>query len=169
MAKIYLVICMFSVVVPFIKNNEPREKINLHYEWPSKFQGKKLVKLELSEQEKTFSQNFPGEIARFYDGRRQIIMRYVVQATRKLHSAVECLKAHGCSVKYLPLFKDHDGSLWSSFSTERKGQRLLIKERITNFYGEPWSDVSAWYWQALFNPETGPWLVITLVENQHQD
>jgi hypothetical protein len=164
MAKVYLLICLLSASIPLFQQ-EPEAHISQDYQWPAEYEGNALVQLELTEQEAAFSKGFPGQVARFHDGQREIIMRYVEQATRKLHSSAECLKAHGCKIKHLPLYKDKEAGLWSSFTTERKGQNLLIKERITDFYGSQWSDVSAWYWHALFNPNTGPWLVISVIES----
>jgi len=49
----------------------------------------------LSNRETRLMNRFPGRIARFTDGNREIILRYVASPTRTLHPAAECFEAVG--------------------------------------------------------------------------
>ena len=162
-AKTYFLICLVLSLLPFFIERE-NVQAGVEFVWPSIFEGRSLTRLPLSEKEKIFIGSFPGQTARFHDGEREVIMRIVTTATRKLHSAAECLKAHGCAIKHLPIYKDDKGRLWSCFSTKRNGQSLKIREYISDDRGRQWSDVSAWYWHALFNESEGPWTVICVAE-----
>jgi exosortase/archaeosortase family protein len=71
--------------------------------FPATFEGFEIKKLPLSERESYFLEDFPGHIGRFSDGKREIIIRYVWEATRKLHPASDCFRATGYSTKPLPL------------------------------------------------------------------
>ena len=37
-----------------------------------------------------------------------------------------------------------------------------VCERIVDHEGQAFTDVSAWYWAAIFNQSRGPWLVTTV-------
>src|ERR1051325_11477965 len=95
----YLVACAVAAVVPFV---------SAQYEtaagtapaisfpgWPSKFNGKTLTPLALNEMETSFASDFPGRIARFTDGNREIIIRWVTEPTRKLHPSSDCFQGLG--------------------------------------------------------------------------
>src|SRR5262245_8451285 len=60
--------------------------------WPSTFEGRSLRELPLSEREERFGAGFPGRIARFTDGQRELIIRWVAAPTRQLHSAADCFR-----------------------------------------------------------------------------
>jgi hypothetical protein len=134
--------------------------------WPTEFEGKTLTPLPLTELEQTFNADFPGKIARFTDGKREIIVRWVTEPTRKLHPASDCFQGLGYSVKPLPLHRDEKSSLWSSFAAVKGNDRLRVYERIHSDSGETWTDVSAWYWSAL-RTHTGSWWALTVAEKEH--
>jgi hypothetical protein len=135
--------------------------------WPSAFAGKTLTQLPLNEMEKQFATEFPGRIARFSDGEREIIIRWVTEATRKMHPASDCFQGLGYSVKPLAAYRDQNGSLWASFAATKGDQQLRVYERINSDSGETWTDVSAWYWSALRQRGSGSWWAITVAEKQH--
>jgi hypothetical protein len=130
------------------------------------FAGKTLTQLPLNEMEKQFATEFPGRIARFSDGEREIIIRWVTEATRKMHPASDCFQGLGYSVKPLAAYRDHDGSLWASFAATKGDEQLRVYERINSDSGETWTDVSAWYWSALRQRGSGSWWAITVAEKQ---
>ncbi len=66
--------------------------------WPQTFEGRSLTELALTKREIAFAEDFPGRIARFSDGRREIILRWVALATRRLHPASDCFKGLGYSI-----------------------------------------------------------------------
>jgi hypothetical protein len=132
--------------------------------WPARFEGKTLIVLPLSEREKRFGSDFPGQIGRFTDGEHEVIIRWVTAATRKLHSASDCFEGIGFRVQPLPLHVDGDGLLWATFIATRGSERLRVYERIYADTGESWPDVSAWYWAAAREHTAGPWWAVTVAE-----
>lgn len=134
--------------------------------WSSTFAGKPVTQLPLNEMEKTFASDFPGRIMRFSDGEREIIVRWVTEATRMLHPASDCFQGLGYTVKPLAAHRDQNGSLWASFAATKGDERLLVKEQIISDDGETWTDVSAWYWSALRHEGSGSWWAITVAEKQ---
>ena len=129
--------------------------------WPAQFEGRALTALPLSELEQRFQQNFPGRVGRFSDGRREVILRWVAEGSRKLHSASDCFKANGHGVTPQPIHVAA-GQRWSGFIAAKAGRRLLVRERIHDGAGAQWSDVSAWYWTAQLGRSTGPWWAVTV-------
>ncbi|UUZ53476.1 hypothetical protein LP419_32515 [Massilia sp. H-1] len=82
------------------------------------FEGKPLTALPPSPIEEKFQQNFPGRVGRFSDGKREIILRYVAQGTRKLHPASDCFKANGYALVPLPIAV-MGTERWSGFRATR--------------------------------------------------
>lgn len=133
--------------------------------WPESYEGRPLTPLPLSSREEAFGRDFPGLIARFSDGRREIIVRYVTQATRRLHPAADCLKGVGYTITPLPVRREPSGALMSCQRAERAGQFLNVCEGIRNGRGDHWPDASAWYWSALISGATGPWWSFVVSES----
>lgn len=132
--------------------------------WPLSFEGRKLQRVELSERERRFESGFPGRIAKFTDGERTLIFRWVTAATRKLHPASHCFRGVGYTVKSEPLRVAADSTLWGSFSCKRGDETLIVRERISDGSGSSWTDVSSWYWHAILGRTKGPWQSVTVVE-----
>jgi hypothetical protein len=61
---------------------------------------------------------------------------------------------------------DTKGARWSSFGARRGHEQLRVRERITDEHGGEWSDVSAWYWSVLLRKTNGPWLAVTIAEDE---
>jgi hypothetical protein len=114
--------------------------------------------------EQRFASDFPGRIARFSDGEREVVIRWVSRETRKLHPASDCFRGSGYAITPEPLAVDADGTRWGSFLASRGAQRLHVRERIYDASGEEWTDVSAWYWAATAGKSRGPWWAITTAE-----
>lgn len=134
--------------------------------WPQQFEGETLQALSLSEREQRFSDGFPGRIGRFTDGKREVIIRWVTEPTRKLHPASHCFEGTGFQTQPLPIHVDEYGSLWSSFLATRGIEKLRVYERIYNENGQSWPDVSAWYWTAIRQHTSGPWWAVTIAEKE---
>ncbi|HZB43668.1 MAG TPA: hypothetical protein VE360_00420 [Pyrinomonadaceae bacterium] len=132
--------------------------------WPTHFEGRALTRLPLSEREERFGGDFPGHIARFTDGRRELIVRFVTEPTRKLHPASDCFAGLGYRVRPLPVRVDEAGARWGSFTAERGGETFRVHERIHADGGGSWADVSAWYWAAAMGDHAGPWWAVTVAE-----
>ena len=119
--------------------------------------------LGLSAREQYFLNDFPGQIGRFSDGSREIIIRRVTEATRKLHPASDCFRAIGYTVTPLPLRTDEYGKRWSSFSAVKDGETFRVYERIEDNHSREWTDPSSWYW-SVWGQETNEWWAWTVAE-----
>ena len=164
----YIVACAVAALMPFL--SAPSQSLGdagavAFPGWPAEFEGKPLTPLPLTELEQRFNADFPGKIGRFTDGKREIIIRWVTEATRKLHPASDCFQGLGYSVKPLAVHRDDNGSLWSSFAATKGHDRLRVYERINSDAGQTWTDVSAWYWAA-FQAGSGSWWAITIAEKE---
>jgi len=162
----YIIACAMAAFVPFLSahSEQPSANAVVFPGWPNQLDGKTLTPLPLTELEQRFMSDFPGRIGRFTDGEREIVIRWVIEGTRKLHPASDCFQGLGYSIKPLALHRDDSGSLWSSFSASKGNERLRVYERINSESDESWTDVSAWYWSALH--QGGPWWAITVAEKE---
>jgi exosortase/archaeosortase family protein len=124
---------------------------------PDHFEGRSLTSRPLVGDELEISGAFPGRIARFNDGTNEIIIKQVVRATRKLHMAEVCFKSWGYALEHQPMAVDAEGQVWTTFTAEKNGRRLRVRECVKGPEGQHWPDVSAWYWSALAHPDAGPW------------
>ncbi len=121
--------------------------------------------LGLSERERFFLEDFPGQIGRFSDGNREIVIRRVTEATRKLHPASDRLEAVGYSTTPLPVKLDEAGKRWACFSAVKSDERLRVCERIEDDQGGAWTDVSSWYWSA-WGKGQSEWWAFTVAEKE---
>jgi len=167
---LYLIICTLAALMPTIplRSKQAHSPIPgvAFSGWPVQLEGRALRALPLTERELRFGGDFPGQIGRFTDGRREVIIRWVTGATRRLHPASDCFEGIGFSVRPLPLHIAGDGSRWSSFTATRGNEHLRVRERIYTNTGESWTDVSSWYWAAVRETSAGPWWAITVAETE---
>ncbi len=159
-----LITAFASATAPLLSSNQPAAATAGFDGWPSTYEGRPLTPLPLSAREQSFAEGFPGRIARFSDGRREIILRHVAAATRRLHPASDCYKGLGFDIEPLPLRRDANGQPLGCF-TARKGEtRQTVCEGLRDTEGAAWSDVSQWYWEALFGQSRGPWWSIVVAQ-----
>jgi hypothetical protein len=130
--------------------------------WPREFQGRALTRVPLAESERRFLADFPGDIARFTDGERDLILRWVTGPTRRLHPADDCYRAWGYEVGAPTIRADRDGVRWRCFIALKDGRERRVCEQVRDAEGAHWSDVSSWYWAATLDRTAGPWLVTTV-------
>ncbi|MEA3213005.1 MAG: hypothetical protein QOE70_6062 [Chthoniobacter sp.] len=160
----FLALCAAAALVPLL-SRPALPASSAPPTWPATFEGRPLQAVPLSDLEQKFNAGFPGEIARFSDGRCEFIFRWITTGTRKLHPGADCFRGLGYSVETAPLLLDEHGARWSCFTATRGPHRLEVRERITSSAGaESWTDVSAWYWSTVLHQTRGPWLAITIVE-----
>lgn len=164
-ARLLALACVLAALAPFATPAPVPVKPTGFPGWPSAFEGRALQPVALAPVEQRFAATFPGQIGRFSDGEREIIMRWIAAPTRKLHAAADCFKGSGYRVKSLPL-ETTDGVTWSAFSAERGTQRLRVREVITDSQGNRWTDVSAWYWAAVRSETQAPWWAITIAATE---
>ncbi|MDT8759344.1 hypothetical protein MZO42_11605 [Sphingomonas psychrotolerans] len=131
--------------------------------WPTRYEGHPLQRLAAGPGDALLARDFPGHVARFGDGRRQIVLRQVARATRLLHPPRDCFAALGYAITPLPMRRVAGGRA-SCFEARRNGTRLTICEHIRAADGAVFPDVPSWYWPALTGASPGPWLGVMTVE-----
>ena len=147
---------------PEAQTGEPLEPTAVA--WPEQFRGQALTALPLSVREEHFAAGFPGALARFRCGDGEVIFRRVHRATRKLHAAEDCFKAAGFEMRRLSASVMAEEGLWQVWEARRGEEPALwVCEQIRAANGDLFTDVSAWFWQALRHPENGPWTAVTWV------
>ena len=164
----YLAACLLAALAPWLSMNSKLRGApppTAFPGWPTHFEGRELIALPLQERERRFAGDFPGRIARFTDGEREIVIRWVTEPTRKLHPASDCFEGVGYSIHPLPLRVDGSGQRWGSFTAVRRNEKLRVYERIHTDTGQSWPDVSAWYWAADEHAGSA-WWAITIAESE---
>lgn len=152
-----------ALFVPFLDSGRP-EGAGPPAPWPTRFEGRPVVRLEPAPEDRVLARNFPGHVARFSDGRRQIVLRQVNAPTRRLHPASDCFRAIGYAIGPSPMRVAPGGRPASCFTASRGGRTLRVCEQIVGQDGRSWPDISSWYWPALAGTASGPWLATMTVE-----
>ena len=119
-----------------------------------------MRELSLTERDRRFAADFPGDVRRLSDGKVEYILSRVDAATRKLHPAEHCFRGAGYRIEPERMERNH-----SCFAAV-KGERLKVCQQIFNAAGEHWSDVSSWYWHALLAQSQGPWWAVTEIRRE---
>ena len=161
----FLAACAVAALIPFLgKSTRQNPAAAAFPGWPAYLDSQRLTSLPLTAGELRFERDFAGRIARFSDGRRENALRWVAEATRSLHPAEDCLKAAGYDARPQPIYVDAEGKRWGCLMATRGGRTMRVRERIYDGAGHGWTDVSAWYWDALRGYSPGPWWAVTIVE-----
>src|SRR5262245_13037243 len=73
----FIVCCLLAAVAPLapIRSDVTNEQAAFPG-WPAQLEGRNLTQLPLSPREERFAADFPGRVARFTDGHREIIIRW---------------------------------------------------------------------------------------------
>lgn len=160
-----LIIALLAALMPLLPLQPAQPPAAVPFGgWPARWQGRALKQLPLSGPEQRFAEGFPGRVAKFKAGPDVLILRWISRETRQLHPAADCFKGMGYSVEPLPPGRDAQG-IWGRFEAVAQGRRLRVSERLLDGRGQSWSDVSAWYWDALLGRSQGPWWSETRVES----
>ena len=161
----FLLVCLVSAVAPCFYTDSPASgEVTAFPGWPVQLEEKLLTQVALTPQEVRFQKSFPGRIAKFTDGRRIIVLRWLTQVSRKLHPAADCFKGLGYTVSPLPVWRDSHGRLWGCSEANSSGDSVKIRERVFDESGQSWPDISSWYWSASLGKSAGPWWAVTVVE-----
>jgi|694.fasta_scaffold10638_6 exosortase len=114
--------------------------------------------------EQAFAKSFPGRLSSHRWGDRQVILREVHTATRRLHPSRDCFRAAGFQTTEAITVIRPDGDRWSHFTATRGGERFEVLERVISLRdGSSWTDAAAWFWHALRHPLNGPWRAETVI------
>lgn len=156
--------CVAACLPFFTSPTFQQARLEQEIAWPTSFRGRPLHRLPLSEKEQRFQKGFPGAIARFTDGERELIFRRILRRSRRVHPAQDCLRGSGYSISPLPLVVDREGKHWGCVQATRSEQSLQVCEQIYDDTGSAFSDVSTWYWASLLGKTEGPWWSVTIAE-----
>ena len=162
----WVAVCLAVVMVPilagtFVPSSEAAGRFS---GWAGDWDGAPLKRIDFTWRERAFIDGFPGQVAHFSDGRRELIMRYTERATRKMLPAADCFREAGFRISKLNGYTDAKGRNWSLFEAEKFGETLRVSERVADRRGRDWTGVNSWYWAATFGWSSGPWWTITMVE-----
>ena len=161
----FLVMCVLAALAPhWTGDDEPVEEVSGFPGWPAEFEGRLLVSDSLSAVETEYARDFPGEIARFEQGERVVVMHWVARATRRFHFSRICLQGVGWKIEPAPILVAEDGRKWGVSLARKDGQVLRVRQRIEDADGNSWVDDSAWYWATLLGETRGPWTAWTVAE-----
>ena len=163
--SLFLVACTISASLAFATRPSVEPKSRDFPGWPSTFEGAELERVEMNERERDFYAEFPGYVARFTDGEREIILRWVEQPTQHLHPAATCFRGRGFDVTPAGGLQGVDGRTWGSFRAQRDDDRFTVRELVYTD-GRSWSDISAWYWSASLGRTQGPWWAVMVAERR---
>ncbi len=165
---LFLALCIVAALVPLASRPSPAQPHSVA-RWPETLEGKPIHRVPLSEAERGFNSDFPGEVVRFSDGEREFIVRWITAGTRKLHSAADCFRGLGHTIHAAPIHLDEHGRRWNCFTATRGPNRVGVRERICDEKDtQSWTDVSAWYWSTLLGRSRGPWLAVTIIESENR-
>lgn len=160
---LFALLAAAALLVPYLHSATPADG-GAPAPWPTRFEGRPVVRLDPAPEDRLLAGSFPGHVARFSDGRRQIVLRQVSAPTRRLHPAADCFRAVGHAIGPSPMRVGPSGRPASCFTATRGGRTLRVCERIVGADGRSWPDVSSWYWPALAGTASGPWLTTMTVE-----
>lgn len=167
--RLFLALCAAAALAPLFDTPSPVADTLTTPPWPAEYEGSPIQQVPLSAAEQKVHADFPGKVARFTDGRRELILRWVTTGTRRLHPSSQCFRGLGYVVTEQPPELDRNGARWSCFKATRGATDLRVRERITNAGEEAsWTDVSAWYWSTVLHSSRGPWLATTIIEREAQ-
>jgi hypothetical protein len=161
---LFVASCFVAGLMPLMPlHHQTANPPALDAQWPSIYEGKMLSQMPVSERESQFYKGFPGQMRKFSDGEKEIVIRLVKAPTRMLHPSTHCYKGFGYEIIPQPSWKDEQGRLWGCFSASKKGQRtVFVREQISDSSGTSWPDVSAWYWDAILGKTKEPWQAVTI-------
>lgn len=160
----FLVACLFAALASLARPASSSAPSHAGFPgWPDEFEGRLLVPVALEKRERTFYEAFPGRVARFRDGDRQIILRWVSEETHLMHPAATCFRGRGFEIEPRDGVVGVDGRRWGAFRATRSGVAFDVREIIYCEH-QSWADVSAWYWSATLGRTSGPWWAAMIAE-----
>jgi hypothetical protein len=165
--RLLLLSCLCAAIAPVLSGDRANAVDAAQIPaWPTHFQGRMLSPVPLSEREQVFLSGFPGAVARFTDGERDVVMRWVTQPTRKLHPAEDCYRGLGYEIAQSRIVSDDERTHWRCFTATSSSGNRAVCEQLQDREGRRWTDVSSWFWAAALRRSEGPWLVVTVAAHE---
>ena len=161
---VFYAMCALAAATPWLRDRAEPTTVHEFPGWPMQFEGAALRAVPLEERERRFTEGFPGKIAKFQAGDRQLVLRWVERPTRQLHPAADCYRGSGYQTEPAPMRTGPDGRRWSCFAAHHDDDSVQVCEQLRDNAGNWWPDVSAWYWAALVGQSEGPWWAVTMIE-----
>ncbi len=156
---------LIAALLPFVGQSDVPDNVVAAFDgWPVEYQGRPLTPLEADPVDARFAGRFPGRLARFTDGEREFVFRYLERPSRALHAAADCYKGSGYDIEPKPVRRDAHGKLMGCILATRNGQSIRVCERVFDAAGGSWYDVSSWYWASVLKQSEGPWWAVTVAE-----
>lgn len=156
---IFCCCCIFALAVPIYSKEEASGNLvpQGFPGWAHQFEGMPLKPLPLTYKETDYLKDFPGQVGKFSDGKREIIIRWVTHATRLLHPAYDCFKGLGYSITPQPVMLNKNQTKMGCFTASKGERSFLVCEYIQDLQGKSWPDVQSWYWDAFLGKSKGGW------------
>ncbi len=162
---LFLMSALAAVIMPVAVDRPTAAASALAFPgWPTMFEGRPIAPLPPAGFDERLRRQFAGQMRRFSDGERQIVLRWVSGPTRLLHPAATCFRNSGYAVAPAAMRRAASGEAMSCFRADKGGKSLVACERIFESAGRSWPDPSAWYWHALLNPAPGGYWAVLQVE-----
>lgn len=157
---LFTVLAAVAALIPLADDGAPPAEATAFSGWPTHYEKRAIMALPPAPEDAWLSRQFPGRVARFSDGERQIVLRWVAGPTRLLHPATQCFRGAGYTINPAAMRRAAGGTAMGCFRASKDGSDFQICERIFGG-GRSWPDVSAWYWHALLNrAPAGYWAVV---------
>ncbi len=150
--------------VIFVQPTTSKEPPGRQVAWPLEFEHRALVAQMPPPSVERFYRSFPGKVGFFRTQAQQLILRRVNEPTRMLHPAEQCYRANGYEVKPARQCVRADGERYGCFIATLGDRSVRVSERINDDHGNTFTDVSSWYWSAMFGRSKGPWHSVTIAE-----
>jgi hypothetical protein len=168
-----VIVCLSAALLPLLpRQTGVTRSINKSgtgaaREWPEPFRSMREDKL--SDTERRFAEGV--QVGHFQQDGRQWLVRWIRDASRRVHPAEECYRATGWSVRPRPAQLSSGGDVgllgrqlkWGCCAARRGVASVEVCQTIIDNSGRSWSDVGSWWWSAAFGRSEGPWLGVVRV------
>lgn len=163
-----VVVCLAAAILPLLRGTHPIVRNSTPAPpWPEPFRN--MREQPLTGTETRFAAEAGTSVARFTGNGRDWVLRWIPNASRRIHPAEECYRAAGWRVHPLPMrfIVPSDGSFasarWGCFEAQRGTIGAEVCQTIIDGSDRSWSDVGSWWWAAIFHRTPAPWLAVEMI------
>lgn len=153
-----------ATLVPLLPARRPPPRLDTFPGWPQRIEDRQLVERPLEPRAEDWARDFPGRLATFSSEGREVLLRWLPRATRRLHPSADCYRGLGYRLSPLPARRGPGGVVWGCSLARREEETLRVCEHLVDARGRTFSDVSSWYWSALLGRSPGPYWAVTVAE-----